>query len=128
MRPPTRTLRAALLVAGLTATAMAWAAETASPVTFTLTLTYAERIAVPAGSELNVRVHDAAGQMVFEQKTATTRNAPPYTIGVSVPRATSFPLRVDVELVSRIGHRFGERAELAQSDIQASVTIRMRRR
>jgi uncharacterized lipoprotein YbaY len=108
---------------------LSWAVLAApSQLSFALSLTYAERIFVPAGSELNVRVYDAAGRVVFEQTTATAHAGPPYVVQVSIQPGVSFPLKVEAALASRLGHRFSESAELSEADLQGSVVIRMRQR
>lgn len=92
-------------------------------------LKYAERVLVPRGSELNVRVKDAKGKIVFAQKSKTKHDAPPYVVEVPIRKDVAYPLTFEADLVSRVGHRFSESLELNQSDAEkpAPVQITMRK-
>jgi hypothetical protein len=93
-------------------------AEVAAPIVLSirLELMYLERILVPRGSQLIVRVENAAGQIVFDETTATERDGPPYIVAVEIRRAVTFPLRIAATLVSRLGPRFSESTTLAQAE------------
>jgi hypothetical protein len=90
---------------------------------FKLELTYAEKILVPRGSDLNVKIHDATGKTVFTHKTTTGQDAPPYVVSVAINSPVAYPLKVDAKLVSRIGHRFGESTEISESGAQGAKPV-----
>jgi len=90
---------------------------------FVLELSYAERIIVPRGSDLHVTVTDAVGRKVFTRNAKTKADSPPYLVEVSVKSPASFPLTVDANLVSAIGHRFSERVQVAQLPSQRSKPV-----
>jgi hypothetical protein len=90
-----------------------------------LELKYAERILVPRGSELRVRVKDAKGQAVFAQKSATKHDAPPYQVEVPIRKTVAYPLTIEVSLVSRTGHRFSESLEFSQTDVEKPAPLQI---
>lgn len=90
---------------------------------FKLELTYAQKILVPRGSGLDVKIHDATGKTVFTRKTTTGQDAPPYVIKVAINQPVTYPLTVDAKLVSRIGHHFGESVEVTESGAQGAKPV-----
>jgi hypothetical protein len=94
-----------------------------SGASFKLELTYAQKILVPRGSGLDVKIHDATGKTVFTRKTTTGQDIPPYVIKVAINQPVTFPLTVDAKLVSRIGHHFGESVEITESGAQGPKPV-----
>lgn len=94
-----------------------------SRASFKLELTYAQKILVPRGSGLDVKIHDATGKTVFTRKTTTGQDAPPYVIKVAINQPITYPLTVDAKLVSRIGHHFGESVEVTESGAQGPKPV-----
>jgi hypothetical protein len=83
-----------------------------------LELTYSERVLVPRGSQIDVRIYDATGKMISTQQIRTKRDAPPYVVDVSIKDEATYPLRVEAHLVSSIGHKFSESIKVSKSDIE----------
>src|SRR5467141_650865 len=57
-----------------------------TPKSLKLELTYSQRILVPRGSDLAIKIQDATGKSIFAQAVKTTHEAPPYM--VTVPMKT----------------------------------------
>jgi hypothetical protein len=91
-----------------------------------LTLTYSEKILVPKGSELKINVQDSTGQTIFSNKIKTDHDAPPYRVEVPLRKDISYPLIVDAELLSKIGHRFSEHVNIVRSGLQGANTVTIR--
>lgn len=67
------------------------------------TITYRERLFVPAGSTLVLRLtSDAFDTPVV--KTVKTRAGPPYAVSINLPAAASWPITVEATLTSLAGH------------------------
>ncbi len=90
---------------------------------FKLQLTYSEKVLVPRGSKIEVSVHDASGKPVASIKTKTKHDAPPYVLEIPVRSAPTYPLKVDAELTSRIGHRFTESTEIEADATQNQTPV-----
>jgi hypothetical protein len=81
-------------------------------------LDYFEKLLVPRGSKIEIALHDASGKKVATVKTTTRHDAPPYLVEIPIKAALTFPLKLDAELVSRVGHRFSESKEVDEQLIQ----------
>jgi hypothetical protein len=66
---------------------------------------------------------------VANVKTTTKHDAPPYVLNIPIRTALTYPLKLDAELTSRIGHRFTDAAEIVEDTIQgqAPVEIHLRK-
>ena len=86
---------------------------------FKLELTYSERFLVPRGSAIDLTVHDATGKSVYTLKTTTKHDAPPYKIQVTLRAPPTYPLKIDADLLSRVGHRLFETAEISREAVES---------
>ena len=90
---------------------------------FKIQLTYSEKLLVPRGSNVAVTITDAKGHKVTQLNSSTKQDAPPYLIEIPIKKTLAYPLTLDAELVSRIGHRFSERTTIDESSVQADAPI-----
>ncbi|WP_420737774.1 hypothetical protein [Bradyrhizobium japonicum] len=97
-----------------------------APKSLKLELTYSQRILVPQGSDLAIKVQDATGKSIFSQAIKTTREAPPYIVTVPVNIPVAYPLTIDANLASKLGHQFNENITLAESETQGIIQIQMK--
>lgn len=75
-----------------------------------LNITYAERIAVPKGSAIQIDVTDPSGQQRTNQSTRTKTEGPPYQVEMKLPRSENDQgWQVEVILQSASGHRFAKK-------------------
>jgi hypothetical protein len=94
--------------------------------TFKIRFTYSEKLTVPRGSNISVTITDAKGQKVTQLNSSTKQDDPPYLLEVPIKKTTAYPLTLDAELVSRIGHRFSERTTIDESSLRGDVPIEIR--
>ncbi|MDF0519030.1 hypothetical protein P0R31_17485 [Bradyrhizobium yuanmingense] len=97
----------------------------ASP-SLNLELTYSQRILVPRGSDLAIKIQDAAGRNIFAKAVKTTQDAPPYVVTVPMKSSVAYPLTIDANLASKLGHHFNENVTLAESEAHGIIQIRMK--
>jgi hypothetical protein len=90
---------------------------------FKIQLTYSEKLAVPPGSNLSVTITDAGGHKVTELKSVTKKDSPPYLLEIPIKKRMAYPLTLDAELASRIGHRFSERTTIDERSVQGDAPI-----
>jgi uncharacterized lipoprotein YbaY len=91
-----------------------------------LELTYSQRILVPRGSDLTIKIQDATGKRIFAQAVKTTEDAPPYFVTVAMKTPVAYPLTIDANLASKLGHQFNENITLAESDVHEVIQIQMK--
>jgi hypothetical protein len=90
---------------------------------FKIGLTYSEKLAVPRGSVITVTITDAKGHKVTKLNSSTKQDGPPYLLEIPIKKTTAYPLTLDAELVSRIGHRFSERTTINESSVRGDAPI-----
>ncbi|MGH6815402.1 MAG: hypothetical protein ACREC6_06845 [Hyphomicrobiaceae bacterium] len=83
----------------------------AAPDALSLDLTYAQRLLVPKGSDLQVVIRDQDGKTIFTRRTRTQADGPPYPVSVPL-EAPVYPLLVEATLKSKTGHLFTETVEV----------------
>lgn len=87
-----------------------------APAGVRVSVTYRERILVPAGSRIVMTV--AGGPEIVRP----IESGPPYVSDLPVPANTRFPLTVSVRIESAMGHRLTGSAQIAGPD-QTSIDI-----
>lgn len=90
---------------------------------FKIGLTYSEKLSVPRGSDITVTITDAKGHKVTQLNSSTKQDGPPYLLKIPIKKTTAYPLTLDAELVSRIGHRFSERTTIDESSVRGDAPI-----
>lgn len=90
---------------------------------FKIRFTYSEKLTVPRGSDITVTLTDANGHKLSQLHSATKQDGPPYQLEIPIKRTTAYPLTLDAELVSRIGHRFSERTTIDESSLRGDAPI-----
>ncbi|MDF0519025.1 hypothetical protein P0R31_17460 [Bradyrhizobium yuanmingense] len=90
---------------------------------FKIRVTYSEKLSVPRGSDITVTITDAKGHKVSKSHNSTKQDGPPYLLEIPIKKITAYPLTLDAELVSRIGHRFSERTTIAESSLRGDAPI-----
>jgi hypothetical protein len=93
------------------------------PSSFKVRFTYSEKLAVPRGSKLTVTISDGKGHKVTQLSSSTKQDNPPYLLEIPIKKAKAYPLTLDAELISRIGHRFSKRITLDESSSLGDVPI-----
>ena len=98
------------------------------PASLVVSATYLERILVPIGSELPLRVEAASGVPAITR--IKTTGGPPYDISASVPStAEAYPMTVTATLNSTIGHVMSGSVVLGASPISVvEIVMRMQAR
>jgi hypothetical protein len=86
-------------------------------------LTYSERVRVPRGSKINLKINDASGKQLVLLKTSTRRDGPPYHLDIHLPPIESYPITINADLESRVGHRFMMDMELSKETIENGAPI-----
>src|ERR1700755_1384105 len=97
-----------------------------TPNSLNLELTYSQRILVPRGSDLAIKIQDATGKSIFAKAVKTTHDAPPYIVMVPVKTPVAYPLTIDANLASKLGHQFNENITLAESEAQGIIQIQLK--
>jgi len=97
-----------------------------TPKSLKLELTYSQRILVPSGSDLTIKIQDATGKSIFTQAVKTTHDVPPYIVTVPMKTPVAYPLTIDANLASKLGHQFNENITLAESEAQGVIQIQMK--
>ena len=97
-----------------------------TPNSLNLELTYSQRILVPRGSDLAIKIQDATGKSIFAKAVKTTQEAPPYIVTVPMKGSVAYPLTIDANLASKLGHHFNENVTLAESAVHGTIQIRMK--
>lgn len=100
--------------------------ESRKPNSLNLELTYSQRILVPRGSDLAIKVQDATGRSIFAKAVKTTQEAPPYSVTVPMKTSVAYPLTIGASLASKLGHHFNENVTLSESEVHGIIQIRMK--
>ena len=93
------------------------------PDSVTLTFTYMERLRIPKGSSLDVRLQDARGVSVYDKHLEIRQDAPPYGVDVPLAKALIYPITINASLTSPIGHKLSTQAELTSAETRSNKPI-----
>ncbi|WP_370101257.1 hypothetical protein [Bradyrhizobium yuanmingense] len=90
---------------------------------FKIRVTYSEKLSVPRGSDITVTITDANGHKVSQSHNSTKQDGPPYLLEIPIKKIMAYPVTLDAELISRIGHRFSERTTIDESSLRGDAPI-----